>query len=78
MSTAPEHGEERGSRPPKLTTSNYAIGICLLLVVVLLWTASNFVTQVDDPADWLCTTNNPSVHVYGWISKALYVRSAFP
>ncbi|KAI6005271.1 hypothetical protein F5J12DRAFT_133163 [Pisolithus orientalis] len=26
-------------------TSNYIIGICLLLVVVILWTLSNFVTQ---------------------------------
>ncbi|KAF9229409.1 hypothetical protein BS17DRAFT_771414 [Gyrodon lividus] len=26
-------------------TSNYAIGICLLLVIAFLWTSSNFVTQ---------------------------------
>lgn len=28
-----------------LATSNYIIGICLLLIVVILWTSSNFVTQ---------------------------------
>jgi hypothetical protein len=27
-------------------SKDYAIGIILLLVVVILWTASNFVTQV--------------------------------
>lgn len=27
---------------------DYVIGICLLLVVVFLWTSSNFVTQVSD------------------------------
>lgn len=30
----------------KLARRNYAIGICLLLLVVFLWTTSNFVTQV--------------------------------
>lgn len=30
----------------KLARREYAIGICLLLLVVFLWTASNFVTQV--------------------------------
>ncbi|KAI9572862.1 hypothetical protein HD554DRAFT_1377940 [Boletus coccyginus] len=48
MNTVPGHNEERrsSSQPPtKLTTSDYAIGICLLLVVVLLWTSSSFVTQ---------------------------------
>lgn len=30
----------------KLARSNYAIGIGLLLVVVFLWTTSNFITQV--------------------------------
>jgi solute carrier family 35 protein F5 len=29
-------------------SKDYAIGIILLLVVVILWTASNFVTQVSD------------------------------
>ncbi|KAF8140142.1 hypothetical protein EV363DRAFT_330652 [Boletus edulis] len=47
MSAVPGHDEQRrsASRPSKLTTSDYAIGICLLLVVVFLWTSSNFVTQ---------------------------------
>jgi hypothetical protein len=31
----------------KLARSDYAIGICLLLLVVFLWTTSNFVTQVQ-------------------------------
>ncbi|KAF8547127.1 hypothetical protein OG21DRAFT_960578 [Imleria badia] len=41
-----EHDEQRRSwsRPPKLT-SDYAIGISLLFVVVILWISSNFVTQ---------------------------------
>ena len=30
----------------KLARRDYAIGICLLLLVVILWTTSNFVTQV--------------------------------
>jgi hypothetical protein len=30
----------------KLARRDYAIGICLLLLVVFLWTTSNFVTQV--------------------------------
>jgi hypothetical protein len=30
----------------KLARREYAIGICLLLLVVFLWTTSNFVTQV--------------------------------
>lgn len=32
-----------------LSNRDYAIGIVLLLCVVLLWTASNFVTQVSLP-----------------------------
>ena len=30
----------------KVARRDYAIGICLLLLVVILWTTSNFVTQV--------------------------------
>lgn len=30
----------------KIARRNYAVGICLLLLVVFLWTTSNFVTQV--------------------------------
>ena len=30
----------------KLARRDYAVGICLLLLVVFLWTTSNFVTQV--------------------------------
>ncbi|KAG9314466.1 hypothetical protein JVU11DRAFT_5263 [Chiua virens] len=42
-----EMNEERRSRsrPPKMSMNDYPIGICLLLIVVLLWTSSNFVTQ---------------------------------
>lgn len=42
---------ETRSRPGSRTlgslaiTNNYIIGICLLLIVVILWTSSNFVTQ---------------------------------
>ena len=78
MSRVPEHNEEHRSRPPKLTASNYTIGICLLLVVVILWTSSNFVTQVNTPANQLGTTNDSLVYVYWWLSEALHVRSGFP
>lgn len=43
--------DETRSRPGSRTlgslaiTNNYIIGICLLLIVVILWTSSNFVTQ---------------------------------
>lgn len=33
-------------QPRKLKKRDYAIGIGLLLIVVFLWTLSNFVTQV--------------------------------
>jgi solute carrier family 35 protein F5 len=36
----------------KLARRDYAIGICLLLLVVFLWTASNFVTQVRLDHHW--------------------------
>ena len=53
MDTAPpattyrerSRGKSR-SRTRLESKTDYAIGICLLLVVVLLWTTSNFVTQV--------------------------------
>ncbi|KAG6337321.1 hypothetical protein ID866_1746 [Astraeus odoratus] len=50
MSSAPDHDDRSGSRPrprnlTNMNTSDYTIGICLLLVVVLLWTTSNFLTQ---------------------------------
>ena len=32
--------------PRKLAQRDYAVGVCLLLLVVFLWTASNFVTEV--------------------------------
>ncbi|KIJ68330.1 hypothetical protein HYDPIDRAFT_106512 [Hydnomerulius pinastri MD-312] len=46
MNNLPERdGEPSPSSHSQTKTSNYAIGICLLLVVVFLWTSSNFVTQ---------------------------------
>jgi hypothetical protein len=36
----------KSDTPHKLAQRNYVIGICLLLLVVVLWTTSNFVTQV--------------------------------
>jgi len=59
---APTHGRSisRGRRsvlvpdkiiiprePPELNKKDYAIGIVLLLSVVVLWTSSNFITQVS-------------------------------
>ena len=41
---SPVIGKPRVSH--KLARRDYAIGICLLLLVVFLWTTSNFVTQV--------------------------------
>ena len=34
------------SHKPALSRRDYVVGICLLLLVVFLWTTSNFVTQV--------------------------------
>ncbi|KAI6133157.1 vacuolar membrane protein [Pisolithus croceorrhizus] len=51
MSMVSEGNSETRSRSAprtlrNLATNNYIIGICLLLIVVILWTLSNFVTQV--------------------------------
>jgi hypothetical protein len=48
MDALPAQSPEIGKphTPHKLAQRNYAIGICLLLLVVLLWTTSSFVTQV--------------------------------
>jgi hypothetical protein len=48
MDNLPIHPPSTGksSASHNLARSNYAVGICLLLLVVFLWTASNFVTQV--------------------------------
>lgn len=40
----PGKGVSPASR--RLAWSDYTVGICLLLLVVFLWTGSNFVTQV--------------------------------
>ncbi|KAF9240884.1 hypothetical protein BU15DRAFT_87457 [Melanogaster broomeanus] len=47
MNAVPEHHDEPTSQLQQRETkkSEYAIGICILLVVVFLWTSSNFVTQ---------------------------------
>ncbi|KAI6136733.1 hypothetical protein F5141DRAFT_1076298 [Pisolithus sp. B1] len=50
MSMVSEGNSETRSRSAprtlrNLATNNYIIGICLLLIVVILWTLSNFVTQ---------------------------------
>ena len=37
--------------PRKLAQRDYAVGVCLLLLVVFLWTASNFVTEVRFDSD---------------------------
>lgn len=37
---------------PTLKKRDYAIGICLLLVVVFLWTSSNFITQASRDPCW--------------------------
>ena len=37
--------------PRKLAHRDYAVGVCLLLLVVYLWTASNFVTEVRFDSD---------------------------
>jgi hypothetical protein len=39
-------GKSVASREPALSRRDYIVGICLLLLVVFLWTTSNFVTQV--------------------------------
>ncbi|KAI0304928.1 hypothetical protein BC826DRAFT_978991 [Russula brevipes] len=47
MDALPVHRSAAGKSPEshKLARRDYAVGICLLLLVVLLWTTSNFVTQ---------------------------------
>ncbi|KAH9982426.1 hypothetical protein BGW80DRAFT_1263237 [Lactifluus volemus] len=47
MDNLPIHPPSTGksSASHNSARSNYAVGICLLLLVVFLWTASNFVTQ---------------------------------
>jgi len=46
METLNERG--RGERAKtERSRHDYFVGVCLLLVVVLLWTLSNFVTQVS-------------------------------
>jgi len=42
----PATGKSPASHKPALSRRDYIVGICLLLVVVFLWTTSNFVTQV--------------------------------
>ncbi|KZT30506.1 hypothetical protein NEOLEDRAFT_1053087 [Neolentinus lepideus HHB14362 ss-1] len=44
-SLLPEGPSPKGGAVSTLAKKDYAIGICLLLVVVFLWTCSNFVTQ---------------------------------
>jgi hypothetical protein len=39
-------GEGKSPASSKQAWSDYTVGICLLLLVVFLWTGSNFVTQV--------------------------------
>jgi hypothetical protein len=48
MDSLPVHSPVIGKShvSDKLARRDYAIGICLLLLVVFLWTTSNFVTQV--------------------------------
>ena len=38
--------------PRKRAQRDYAVGVCLLLLVVFLWTASNFVTEVRFDSDF--------------------------
>ncbi|KAI0257600.1 hypothetical protein BJV78DRAFT_1293586 [Lactifluus subvellereus] len=47
MDTLPVHPSSTGKSPAphELARRDYAVGICLLLLVVFLWTTSNFVTQ---------------------------------
>ena len=49
METLDERGSQsRGERvQTEHSRHNYFVGVCLLLAVVLLWTLSNFVTQVS-------------------------------
>lgn len=48
MESLPAQPSATGKSPisRKLARRDYAVGVCLLLVVVFLWTASNFVTEV--------------------------------
>ena len=48
MDSLPAQPSATGKSPAshKLSRRDYAVGICLLLLVVFLWTTSNFVTEV--------------------------------
>jgi hypothetical protein len=48
MDSLPAQPPPTGKLPMsrKLARRDYAVGVCLLLLVVFLWTASNFVTEV--------------------------------
>jgi len=53
MESLPAQPSATGKHPasPKLARRDYAVGVCLLLLVVFLWTASNFVTEVRLESD---------------------------
>ena len=48
MESLPTQPSATGKPPTgrKLARRDYTVGVCLLLLVVVLWTASNFVTEV--------------------------------
>ena len=45
-SNNPTEREYKGARPPILNVARHTVGILLLLVTVVLWTASNFLASV--------------------------------
>jgi hypothetical protein len=55
---SPQEGSFTRSTRLARPRENYLVGILLLLVVVFLWTASNFVTQVNltmsNVGEWQC------------------------
>lgn len=59
-----------------LNKKDYTLGIGILLIVVLLWTSSNFVTQVSDgQMPQAMGLNTCSEHLRRRIRKTIPVRS---
>ncbi|THH30062.1 hypothetical protein EUX98_g4129 [Antrodiella citrinella] len=81
----PSHHSPRGKSPLRIPSlqknKDYVVGVCLLLVVVFLWTSSNFVTQglFDDGFEkpflitYLCTSSF-TLYLIPYVVRKAYRR----
>jgi hypothetical protein len=66
---APEPSHRESELPPPRNRKDYLLGIFLLIIVVLLWTSSNFVTQVrSHPQNILARPHN---HIRLFLQEAI-------